>query len=239
MESSTLTLGTTLVQGMHIAVASYTLLAFWILAALPKGSPTHVRIGRSFTVGMYGVAVSGALLTLWTLLHRSELRPGQTLQEVLEASLFLNYLGIASATTAANGVWRIRARNNPALLTRRIPRMANAITLACGIASAIYGATRGSILFLVMSLVGISIGGGYLASLRRGFSSWKTEHFVAMVGGGVALHTGLIAGGGLRFMPESWQALADVTTSNAAILFWMMPAVLGNLLIASWRRIHR
>lgn len=216
-----------LVAFAHAVFGSLAIAAFWITAISKKGTPWHRTVGKGFVIGMYGIAFSGFAMSALVLLNPTSVHPSSPAKESFEATLFLSYLGVASLTTARNGVLRIRSRTQPAQLRSLPPLSLNTLTLALGVASLVYGIWAQSPLFMAMSTVGLSIGGGYLVSLRK-TPDWKIEHISAMVGGGIAAHTGLIAGGGARYMPEFIRGLG--------LLGWLMPTFFGTVLMTYWSR---
>jgi hypothetical protein len=214
----------------HIFFGSLAIATFWIVAVSNKGTVWHRIVGRGFVMGMYGIAFTGFAMSTFVLFDPTSIHRGIPSDESLEATMFLSYLGFASLTTARNGVLRVRSRNQPAQLKSFLSLSLNTLTFALGLASLAYGVRTESPLFMAMSTVGLSIGGGYLLSLRKN-ASWRLEHISAMVGGGIAAHTGLIAGGGARYMPDFIRSLGLVA--------WLMPTIIGTLLTVYWVRVNR
>jgi hypothetical protein len=228
---------------LHIAAGTAAVMTFWLTAFLPKGSEkdkkptsqiyskkshkTHVRLGWVYAVAMILLSVSGYAMSLLVLMAPSEIHPTSSAKEAYELSLFLSYLGTCSLVTVTNGIVHARFRGNPEILDHGTMRLINGLALALGLGSLVYGIIHGPILFAGLSLVGISIGGGYFLSLRKK-THWRAEHISSMVGAGIAVHTGLIAGGGSRFLPD-W-------VSQLGVWAWMLPALAGSIGATYWVR---
>jgi hypothetical protein len=146
----------------HIFFGSLAIATFWTVAVSKKGTVWHRMVGRGFVMGMYGIAFTGFAMSAIVLFDPTSIHPGTPVDESLEATMFLSYLGFASLTIARNGVLRVRSRNQSAQLRSLLTLSLNTLTLALGVASLAYGIRTVSPLFMAMSNVGLSIGGGYL-----------------------------------------------------------------------------
>ena len=181
------------------------LVTFWIAAFAKKGSPLHLRVGRTYMLAMIGIVVT-ALPMAAIIAGRG--KPG--------IATFLVYLVVITATGMWLG-WRAvkRKRDQSAFRDRAYLVVALLNLLASAVVFAI-GLAMSQTLLMGFSAVGAITGVQMLMRRAKPLLSarwWLKEHFSAMIGCGVATHIAFLAIGLDRIIravgidPPSWYHL--------------------------------
>lgn len=201
-----------LVHGLCGLVA---LVTFWIAAFAKKGSPLHLRVGKTYMLAMIGIVVS-ALPMAAIIAGRG--KPG--------IATFLVYLVVITATGMWLG-WRAvkRKRDQAAFRDRAYLVVALLNLLASAVVFTI-GLQMSQTLLMGFSAVGAITGVQMLMRRAKPLLSarwWLKEHFGAMIGCGVATHIAFLAIGLDRIIravgidPPSWYHL----------IAWFLPLTLS------------
>jgi hypothetical protein len=223
----------------HIAVAFTGIAAFWVPVFARKGGSLHRFFGEVFAWCAYLVNGSALVVTVLRLLQM--ITGTASMAEDPEAgglTVFLGYLAIVTLACIRQAVRVIETRDDPRAL--RTP-FHEALAMASMLGSVVVAAvalifwSRLSILFLLLSPVGLFWGGHVLRYMRKPPAhprAWLFEHMTAMLGAGVAFHTafavfglgrlfGLAPQGGLWFLP------------------WIVPAAIGVPVMVLWNIAYR
>lgn len=207
-----------LVHGLCGLVA---LITFWIAAFAKKGSPLHLRVGRTYLSSMIGIVVTALPMAA---IIAGKGKPG--------IATFLVYLVVITASGMWLG-WRAvkRKRDQPAFRDRAYVVVAALNLLASAIVFAI-GLQMSQALLMGFSAVGTITGVQMLMRRARPMDTprwWLQEHFSAMIGCGVATHIAFLAIGLDRIIravgidPPSWYHL----------IAWFLPLSLS-FVVAAW-----
>ena len=177
----------------HVIAGSVALLGFWTAAFLRKGSPRHRLVGRAYLLAMVVVVLSGIPLTV------QRFAEGHTV-----TGSFLGYLLLITAT----GVWTawraIRDKHDPVAFTGPVYRGFAIANLAAGLGVLALGWQAGSPLLMGFSAIGLFAGQDMLRKRARIAGKplwWRTEHYSAMLGNGVATHIAFLGLGLPRLLP--------------------------------------
>lgn len=231
----------------HIFIGFASLVLFWIPMAVKKGSPLHVRSGHWFAKVMYGVGGSALLLALMLMIDPIAFKfsnhsfDAQELTKVVsntrDIGLFLLAISVLVIVGVRQGLQTVRARNNQALMRRADTLLINSILLAVAIwlGFEATGNSPSSVLFYIFSALC-----AYTAidNLRFCMKSEVTRaeqivaHIKSIVGAGIGSHTAFFVFGASR-------VLAEVLTGYAAIVPWVLPGVVGTVLISLQAKKYR
>jgi hypothetical protein len=213
----------------HIALGFVGLGSFWGAACFRKGSTRHIQCGVIFYWSMIFVAITAFLMAITVILDPTTIHSNQPARASQEFALFLTYLGILSMTCVVNG----RAYDRHQSDLRRIgsPQFItlNGLTALSAVLILLYGIATGNILFIALSIPGLHVGQKNLRYMRTVKTTqpsprdWFFAHFGEMIGGGIAVHTAFLAGGGSRFLPE--------VLHNLGWWLWLVPSVVGLIAI--------
>lgn len=211
----------------HILFGFVGLTAFWFPIVARKGGTVHVRAGKVFLLCVYVVAATAVLSSV--LILRSYLERGVTPAEhpgSFGFPIFLSYLALVTFASARHAKRIIETKRDPSLIRTGGHLALAYASIAASVAIALYAIVFWSgisVLFLVLSVVGILIGKGML---RYGAGpppfprAWFYEHMGAMIGAGIAFHTAFAVFGSNR--------LLGMQPSGAwGIVPWVLPAVVG------------
>ena len=201
----------------HVSFGAIALLAFWITAALRKGTHVHRYIGTAYLLAMLGVMVSAAPLAAAALAagHASN-------------GVFLAYLIVITATPLWIGRRAIRRRYSTAEFARSPYRAVGMINIACALVVLGFGIATAMPLLDGLSAVGLFIGIRVIRFAANGVRSrqwWLKTHYLSMAGSGIASHIAFLNVGLPRLLPAHYGA--------AALYFaWFGPIVVASL--AAW-----
>jgi hypothetical protein len=204
---------------LHLAAGTLALLTYWSAAIARKGSPLHIRIGRTYLLAMIVVLITAAGLAVAFFLRG---RP--------VTGTFLGYLVVITAT-ACWLAWRaIRSKRVPATYFGRGFLRLGVLNLAAGLIVFGIGIKLGVSLLAVFSWVGIIGGASMLWQWRRppvdSRRWWLREHYFNMLGNGVATHIAFLSLGLNRL-------LAPLGLQPPQLLAWTLPVAVA-VLTAVW-----
>ena len=183
------------VRYAHILGGTIALATFWTAATLRKSSSAHIGVGRSFLIAMCAVMVSAIPLSI------AAFRAGTPV-----LGTFLLYLVVITGT-ACWTAWRaIRDKSKAARYAGAVYQTLAWVNMAAGTGILWLGIHYGKVILIALSLVGLISGPAMLRFARQGPGNsrwWIREHYLGIVGGGVATHMAFLSLGLARFVPAS------------------------------------
>jgi hypothetical protein len=204
----------TLTLWTHVGAGTTALVAFWLNAALPKGSALHTRVGRGYLITMIVVMATAASLA-WHAFSQGAPVKG----------LFLTYLVVITATPTWLAWRAIRDRRDFSVFTGACYRALAALSIVSGLFVLAAGLRYSVPLLAGFSLVGIITGAVMLRFVARGAAQprwWLREHYFAVAGCGVATHIAFINIGASRLVPGGWEGMMQT-------LGWFVPVLVAVL----------
>ncbi len=232
---------------VHLAVGVCALLVFWVPLFTRKGALNHRRFGRAFAWVMYAVAGTGMVMSLVDIhqplashapgLSVGAAEAGAVIRQIRTQALFLFSLSVLVLTTTRHG-WLVALYKNDRRVLRR-PAHVGLCTglLVVGLGLSIVGWQGGQILLMVFGVFEMIIAGNYLRFIYKaglGVREWVVEHLGALIGSGIGAYTAFFVFGGTRL----FQSLFQGSFSDASIVLWVAPGVLGGVAIAVLSRRH-
>lgn len=207
---------------LHIAAGSAALASMLIPAVTRKGGRVHVRAGWVFVVAMAVVSATALMMSGARLLFDPS-------PEGRDGGFFLMAVSFLTATSVSTGVrvLRFKTRTGPHLHWWDIglPAVLTLFSAALGA----YGASRGSVLFIAFSVIGLVTGGSALRYWLRPPTTrmhWWFQHMGSMLGGIIAATTAffVVNAGNLGLWP---------------LAAWLAPAAIGTPVIVIWTGYYR
>jgi uncharacterized membrane protein len=177
----------------HIAAGSIALAAFWITAALPKGTSLHRRVGGTYLLAMAAVILSAIPLCIISFVT------GRTLNGV-----FLAYLVLITSTAIYTGWRAVRDRRSVAAYIGNWYRPVAWLNLVGGATVLGVGLYSATSLLVGMSVLGLVVGYRMLRFMARPPTNrtwWLQRHFTALVASGAAAHIAFLNLGLRRLLP--------------------------------------
>ena len=230
---------------LHAAAGLIGLIAFWVPAVAKKGGATHVRMGRLFYRATCAVAVTGIVMAALLLAAPLAIKaPGAAFTPERSVEVagtirsfvpFLLYLVLITFTPVYHGKRVLETRTAPGTLRTPFHTAISTAAIAASGCLLVFGIWGRQPVFVAMSPIGALIGWGNLRFARRPYPSrmaWWYEHMESMIGGGVAFHTAFLVLGAGRL-------LGIQITGPAAIVPWLLPAIIGIPVSAVWVRYYR
>lgn len=198
----------------HAAVGAVVLLGFWIAALARKGGPLHRRAGTVYQWGMRAILVTALPLVLAYFLRGDAIR-----------GIFFGHLLVLVGAGVALGQRAVRLKRDFTAYHGSLYAALGWAQLASGLAAAGAGWWSGSPLLVVFGLVGAVRFAG-IEHLRRAPAApagwWLREHFIAMIGNGVATHIAFLGIGLSRLLPP------DLANELVELkLAWFLPLAFG------------
>ncbi len=234
-----------LLVNTHILFGAASLVLFWIPVIAKKGSPTHVRAGRYYSIAMYVVSVSAFVASVLVLADPIGIRrPGLEIdgEEAAEladgfrvGSLFLLMLSVLVFSSIRHGLAALRERRQPGILRTPWHRGMIVTLGVMGLAVGAIGISRGLVLLMIFGGISIAASiGMFRESLpeRLSTSERTIAHLGGMIGSGIGAYTAFFAFGGARLLsdllPGQWQTLS-----------WVIAPVIGTIAISRLTRRYR
>lgn len=209
---------------VHALAGTLALATFWTAGLVRKGSPLHRASGRIYLLAMIGILLTSLLIAAFAVWR------GQ-----LVIAAFLGYLMIITAT-AMWCAWRaLRDKRAPQRYYGSPYRMLAWLSLASATAALALGAWQGAGLLLGFGWVGLLIGRNMLRDLRHlrihraprnGTRWWLREHYINMIGCGIATHVAFLSIGLHRLLQPLGMQVPQ-------LLPWLLPLGVA-LAIAPW-----
>jgi hypothetical protein len=189
----------------HVLCGLIALVTFWMAAFAKKGSPLHVRVGKTYLLSMLGIVVT-ALPMAAIIAARG--KPG--------VAVFLAYLVVITASSMWVGRQAIRSKRDQTAFRGRAYVAVAMLNLVASVATFLVGLQMSEVLLMGFSAVGAHNGTGMLIRRFRPLAMtrwWMKEHIAAMLGCGVATHIAFLAVGMNRLIdmlgirPPGWYGL--------------------------------
>jgi hypothetical protein len=201
----------------HVSFGAIALIAFWIVAALRKGTRSHRHVGTTYSMAMLAVLVSAVPLAI------AAFAAGHTRNGV-----FLAYLIVITATPLWTGRRAVRRRHSAVEFSRSPYKLVGFTNIVCAAVVLGLGIATGTSLLEGLSVVGIYIGMRIVRFAADGATSrqwWLKQHYLSMVGSGIASHIAFLNVGLPRVVPQQF--------SGAALyVAWFGPLAVATL--AGW-----
>lgn len=186
--------GYSLFVAVHVGAGALALLAFWLNAALRKGSRAHRYVGRTYLLAMATVIMSGVPLLVQRVIDGHPV-----------TAAFLGYLLLLTAT-ATWRLWRaVRDRAAPQRYTGRVYGAIATANLLAGAGMLALGLRVGAPLLIGFAAIGLVTGADMLRKRTRLASQplwWRNEHVNAMLACGIATHIAFLGIGLPRLLPS-------------------------------------
>jgi hypothetical protein len=192
---------------VHALSGLVALITFWVAALAKKGSPLHVRIGKTYMIAMLGIIVTAVPMAIIIAMRGN---PG--------TATFLAYLVVITASSMWLGRRAIRSKRDQAALRGGAYPAVAVLNLVASVAVFAIGLKTSQVLLMGFSIVGLLTGAQMLIRRSRPLAIvrwWMKEHIAAMVGCGVATHIAFLAIGMNRIIdmlglqpPEGFNLLA-------------------------------
>ncbi len=215
---------------LHILLGSGALVLFWIPIFTEKGKLNHRKFGKYYKNIMYGIAASGAVMSIIVLMnpleikgHLSRSSPDELVQSVRIFWAFLLYLSLLSYTTTRHAIAVLNARNEREKLRKLNYVLPIAMLALIGPYFLYLGIEYNRTLHTVFGILGTIVGADMLRYCYRKRSKqreWVIEHLGAMLGSGIGAYTAFLAFGGRVLFANlgEWQ-----------MVFWIAPGVIGSI----------
>lgn len=226
----------------HIGVGALALLLFWVPAIARKGSPLHVGAGRIYVIAMYIVSVTAFVASIIVLADPLNIRrPGEVFDEIKANalaeqfrtfSLFLLMLSVLVFTSLRHGIAALHERRQPGTLIRPLHK---GTILALGLLAVVVGGSglvNQQLLLIIFGGIALVAAIGMWRDTRMtspGRRDLVIAHFNGLIGSGIGAYTAFFAFGGSRF-------LGDLLQGQWQVVPWVMPAIIGTIVINRLRR---
>lgn len=235
------------ILAVHVVFGTIALPSFWVAIAARKGSPLHLRAGKTYLFTMAATAALTVVLGIWTLLDPNGTHPaaaGSSPDELAALARItgilipsLGVLAVATLTLLYFG-WRAPARVRPRSMTSRaIDWMVPGTLCALGVAGLPLGRVDGLEFAGGMGVVCILFALPQLAAVARAGRGriWIVEHLEGLGGAAVIGHAALFVSVMPRLAPAIW---TRDPFENA--IPWILPPLFGVALLRwgiwYWRR---
>lgn len=190
---------------VHAVCGLAALITFWMAAFAKKGSPLHVRVGKTYLLSMLGIVI--------TALPMAAIIAGRGNHGT---AVFLAYLVVITASSMWVGRQAIRSKRDQTAFRSRGYALVAVLNLVASAATFIIGLQMSEVLLMGFSIVGFHNGTGMMIRRFRPLAMtrwWMKEHIAAMLGCGVATHIAFLAIGMDRVIemlgikPPGWYGL--------------------------------
>ena len=202
------------VHGLSGLVA---LITFWVAALAKKGSPLHVRAGKTYMIAMLGIIITAAPMAI---IIGTRGNPG--------TATFLAYLVVITASSMWLGRRAIRSKRDQMAMRDGVYSAVAALNLVASVVVFAIGLKTSQVLLMGFSIVGLFTGGQMLIRRMRPLTMtrwWMKEHIAAMVGCGVATHIAFLAIGMNRII----DMLGLQSPEGFDLVAWFGPLVVATV----------
>ena len=229
----------------HIFIGGLALIVFWLPILEKKGSPKHKQYGRWFVWGMTAVSISGILMSTMVFVDPLAIRDPQgtlSMEQAIQAvernrnfSAFLFMLSFLVLSSAQQSMLVLKAKANKAILKTPSHMFRLIMLLLSSIYVGLIGLQSSIMLFMIFSGLGLVLA---LAMLRYNFKQetkngeWIIEHLSTVIGAGIGAYTAFFVFGGSRL-------LQDVMSSEIRLALWVLPGVIGTIIIRTFAAKYR
>ncbi|MFT6033246.1 MAG: hypothetical protein ACI854_001780 [Arenicella sp.] len=232
---------------IHVAIGFLSLILFWIPVVTKKGSPLHIRTGHWYAKAMYIVGFSALVLGLMLMIDPiafkfpdndfSVERTVRIAEQLRSNGLFLLAISVLVLVGVRHGLQSVKAKGNQALMRRADSLVINIALLAVGIWLALT-ATGGSPMSVLYYIFAALCSVTAISNLRFCLKQKVTRgeqiiaHIGSIIGAGIGSHTAFFVFGANRF-------LSELLTGYVVIVPWILPSVVGTLIIFQQSRKYR
>lgn len=229
----------------HIAIGFASLVLFWIPVWAKKGSAFHCRSGWWYANAMYAVGFSALMLALMLMIDPigfkfanhsfSDTERPKVIASSYDSGLFLLAISVLVLVGVHHGLQTIQAKGNHALMRGLDNIGSNVVLLLVGVGLGI-SATGNSPMSVLFYIFAALCSFTAVSNLRFCLKPSVTRpeqiiaHLTGIIGAGIGSHTAFFVFGANR-------VLADYLNGYAAIVPWVLPAIIGNVII--WRQAAR
>ncbi len=232
---------------IHIAVGFLSLVLFWIPVAVKKGSALHIRAGHWYAKAMYAVGFSAFVLALMLMIDPIAFKfPDRNFDAETSASvakqmqnngLFLLAISILVLVGVRHGLQSVKAKGNQAMMRSFDNIGINVALLAVGLCLGFIasGGSPLSVLYYIFAILcSVTAIGNLRFCLKRKVTRGEQiiAHIGGMIGAGIGAHTAFFVFGASR-------VLSEYLTGYAGIVPWILPGVVGSLLIFQQSKRYR
>lgn len=196
------------VHGLSGLVA---LITFWIAASAKKGSPLHVRVGKTYMIAMLGIIATAVPMAVIIGMRGNS-----------GVASFLAYLVVITASSMWLGRRAIRRKRDQTAMRDGVYPAVAALNLVASVVVFAIGWKTSEVLLMGFSVVGFLTGGQMLVRRMRPLAMtrwWMKEHIAAMVGCGVATHIAFLSIGINRVI----DMLGLHAPDGFGLVAWMAP----------------
>lgn len=231
----------------HILVGFLSLVFFWIPVIAKKGGAWHRRSGHWYVYVMNGVGISALILSSMLIIDpigfkyaATELSAEQIVSVTAkqrDIGLFLMAIAILTLVGVRHGLQTIQAKGNHAIMRDSKNLGSNILLLLIGLALG-WNATGGSgmsVLFYIFAGLCTYVA---ISNLLYCFKAKVTRgeqiiaHLSSIIGAGIGSHTAFFVFGANRM-------LADLLSGYLMMIPWVLPGVVGTLLITLQARKYK
>ena len=232
---------------IHVAIGFLSLILFWIPVVAKKGSPLHIRTGHWYAKAMYMVGFSALILALMLMIDPISFKFADNdfsgelkikiATQMRNSGLFLLAISILVLVGVRHGLQSVRAKGNQALMRRADSLAINIALLAVGVwlGFAATGDSPMSVLYYIFAaLCSATAINNLRFCLKRKVTRGEQiiAHISGIIGAGIGSHTAFFVFGANRF-------IAELLTGYAGIVPWVLPGVVGTVLILQQSKKYR
>lgn len=232
---------------IHVTIGFFSLILFWIPVVAKKGSPLHIRTGHWYAKAMYLVGFSALVLALMLMIDPisfkfpdndfNDERALKVTAEFRDIGLFLLAISTLVLVGVRHSLQSVRAKGNQALMHRADSLAINIALLVVGIwlGFTAAGDSPMSVLFYIFAtLCSVTAINNLRFCLKRKVTRGEQiiAHISGIVGAGIGSHTAFFVFGASRL-------LAEYLSGYASIIPWVLPGVVGTLIISQQSRKYR
>jgi hypothetical protein len=232
---------------IHVTIGFLSLLLFWIPIVAKKGSPLHIRTGHWYAKAMYAVGFSALVLALMMMIDPisfkfpvndfSAEKIIKVAAELRGFGLFLLAISILVLVGVRHGLQSVRAKGNQALMRRADSLLINLALLSVGIwlgVAAVGGSPMSVLFYVFAALCSVTAINNLRFCLKHKVTRGEqiVAHIGGIIGAGIGSHTAFFVFGANRF-------LAELLSGYAVIIPWILPGVVGTLIIAQQSKKYR
>jgi hypothetical protein len=214
----------------HIIAGSVALFLFWAPMLAKKGSPLHRKSGRYYAYLLYGVSLSGMLMSAMVLIaplyfKAKYLTPGAdpavVASNVRLMASFLGLLSLLSWVSIRQAMLVLQLPKNAMVLKTPLHLLAVVLLLVAGLYVFWLGLAKQQTLLIVFSVVAVLNAAGTLRFIFKtapGRMEILRQHISNMLGSAIAIYTAFSAFGG--------RGLLDLSATGQ-LISWLAPSVVG------------
>ena len=212
------------ILGFHGLLGLAALISYWVAVWAAKGSPRHRSAGKFYLLMMLGLVFTALPMAI-ILGYRGN----------VGIAVFLAYLVVITSTSMYLGWYAIQRKRDQSSYYDRRHLLVAWFNVAAAVTVLTVGWKVSSLLLMGFSVAGFSLAAQMLYRHQRPLQSarwWLQEHYIAMLGCGVATHIAFLAIGlnriaqGLGLQPPGWYSL----------IAWFMPLLVANVVAVMLNR---